>query len=437
MVLRTLHFTNAWHAASGGIGTFYRALLDTANRAGWHARLVVPSEATRFEPVGASAGIYHISAPRAPFSPEYRVLYPHTYLLPNSPIREVLGREQPHLVEICDKFTLSFLGGLLRTGHFQKIAGRPAVVGLSCERVDETLAAYAGAGVFARRFGEAFMKCLYFPLFDHHVAVSRHVARELEPASRGHKVGRGVWIRGMGVDAQRFHPRRRNSEVRAELLSLASAPGDTMLLLYAGRLAPEKNLPLLRDLMTELGAGYRLLIAGNGPMRDEFLADCNRRVPGLVTYLGHVSDRDRLADLMANASAFLHPNPNEPYGIAPLEAMAAGVPLIAPDSGGVVTYANSDNAWIVPAISREFASAVRLVRDDPNARERKLQCARATAERLDWPEVSAGFMTLYSDIYERVRSPLSEGTEEPAFFSTPGNWLGWEISTRDSTVESQ
>ncbi len=44
----------------------------------------------------------------------------------------------------------------------------------------------------------------------------------------------------------------------------------------------------------------------------------------MVTYLGHEADRRRLADLYANVDVFLHPNPREPFGIAPLEAMASG-----------------------------------------------------------------------------------------------------------------
>jgi alpha-1,6-mannosyltransferase len=438
MTLRTLHFTNAWHASSGGIGTFYRALLRTADETGWQARLVVPSDATRFESTGSVTGIYHVRAPRAPFSPAYRVLYPHTYLLPNSPILQILAAERPHLVEICDKYTLPYLGGLLRVGALGKAAGRPAVVALSCERADETLAVYSGAGVLARMFAPAYMKYLYFPLSDHHIAVSRHVAEELEPASRGHKVSRGVWIRGMGVDAGHFHPRRKNAAIRRELATQAGASEDAVLLLYAGRLAPEKNLPLLLRLLTALRTSpgeYKLLIAGNGPSQEWFLKEGRRLHGGAVVYLGHIAARDRLADLMANVDVFVHPNPGEPYGIAPLEAMAGGTPLVAPDSGGVCTYANPDNAWLVPATGGAFALAVWSILHDPAERERRTQRARATAERLHWPEVCAAFHSLYQDLRARIRGS-GETLTEPAFYSTPGNWLGRETASETSSGEN-
>ena len=66
--LKTLHLTNAWHAESGGICTFYRALFDAANRKGFAMRLVVPAHRTRIEKVGDYGLIYHLKAPLASLS---------------------------------------------------------------------------------------------------------------------------------------------------------------------------------------------------------------------------------------------------------------------------------------------------------------------------------------------------------------------------------
>jgi alpha-1,6-mannosyltransferase len=438
MVLRTLHLTNAWHASSGGIGTFYRALLEAANRTGWQARLVVPSAESRFEPVGRFAGIYHVRAPRAPFSPEYRVLYPNQYLLDRSPIREILRKEQPHVVEFADKYTLPYLAGLLRIGTIDGLNQLPAVVGLSCERMDETLSAYTPFGTASRMFSRVYMKCLYFPQFDHHVAVSRHAANELETASRGHKVSRGVWIRPMGVDTQRFRPERRSHAAQQALQARVGASPETALLFYAGRLAPEKNLRLLLDtvyLLRHTGA-YKLLIAGSGPEQDKFFAEANQRMPGSVVHLGHESDRDRLASLYANVDAFLHPNPREPFGIAPLEAMACATPLVAPSSGGVTTYANSENAWLVEPSAEAFAGAVREIMKDPAERRRRTLGARATALRYGWPAACENFHALYWNLWQRTSGLMgpeaSPGNLEPAFYSTHGNWLGFEVLTEAS-----
>ncbi len=424
MVLKTLHVTNAWHPSSGGIGTFYHALLESANRIGWQMRLVVPSDRDGVEDVGAFGKIHHVRAPRAPIHPEYRVLYPQSYLPPNSPIRRILREEQPHVVEVNDKHTLPYLAGLLRIGKIAEMRSRPAVVGLSCERLDRTLQSYSGSGRATRWFGRGFMKCIYYPQFDHHIAVSRDVAEELEIASRGHKVTRGVWIRGMGVDTDRFRPERRSPEVRRTLLTKAGAGPDAMLLLYAGRLAPEKNLGLLLDTLAYLkDLDCTLLVAGDGPSRPEFL----RLAQGRVVYLDHERDRDRLADLFANVDAFLHPNPAEPFGIAPLEAMAAGTPLVAPDSGGVTAYAHDGNAWLSEPTGAAFAQSILEIRGNPHMRAARTLAARETALRHGWPQVCGSFHDLYRNLYSRT---VGEPTEiEPAFYSTPGNWLGMEYAS--------
>lgn len=428
-MLTSLHFTNAWHANSGGIGTFYRALLAEAEREGWQAKLVVPGAETRYEAWGRCTGVHYVRAPRAPFSPEYRILYPHTYLLPGSPIRRILRQERPGIVEVCDKYTLLYLAGLLRVNGIRAAGDPPVVVGLSCERMDENVAAYAAAGSTAMRLVRAYMKCLYFPQFDHHIAVSRHAASELEIASRGHKVTRGVWIRGMGVDTVRFTPERKSEEKRRAIAARYGVNAEATLLLYAGRLAPEKNLGLLLNTMDRLDADrFQLLIAGDGPLRYEFLAEAETRFPGGVVYLGHVGDREHLADLFANVDAFLHPNPAEPFGIAPLEAMAAGAPLVAPDTGGVTAYANVGNAWVTRPTGECFAAAVKHITGDAAAHLERTRRARSTAEHLNWPSTCRGFLDLYRSLHDRHRKRSTTPQMEPAFYSTPGNWLGLEIS---------
>ncbi len=75
--------------------------------------------------------------------------------------------------------------------------------------------------------------------------------------------------------------------------------------------------------------------------------------------LGQINDTETLANLFANCDAFVHPNPREPFGITPLEAMASGLPVVAPNSGGVLSYANSENAWLSEPTAECFSEAIR------------------------------------------------------------------------------
>jgi glycosyltransferase involved in cell wall biosynthesis len=232
----------------------------------------------------------------------------------------------------------------------------------------------------------------------------------------------------MGVDVARFTPERRSEALRARLLG-----GDArLLLLYAGRLAPEKNLGLLLDLLEQLPRDMgKLLVAGDGPLRQEFLDAASARVPGSVVFMGHERDRDALADLFASVDAFLHPNPREPFGIAPLEAMAAGTPLVAPNSGGVTSYAHEGNAWLSEPTGMAFAASVLDILQSPQKRILRTVAARETALRFGWPAVCAEFHALYQDLYARTQVRVTH--LEPAFYSTPGNWLGLETTSVTSS----
>lgn len=118
--------------------------------------------------------------------------------------------------------------------------------------MDENVAAYVTHRKIGQRFCRWYMKWLYFPMFDHHITVSEHTAEELTGASHGHRVRRGIWIAPMGVDCDRFTPDRRSAAFRNRLLELTGGARDATVLLYAGRLAPEKNLLLLIETATRL-----------------------------------------------------------------------------------------------------------------------------------------------------------------------------------------
>ncbi|MGA3295540.1 MAG: glycosyltransferase [Candidatus Acidiferrales bacterium] len=427
MRLKTLHLTNSWHETSGGIATFYRALMDAANRRGHSIRLVVPGEDDRVEETGEFGRIYHVKAPRARFNSQYRMIYPRQFLPAGSSLQRILAAERPDLVEICDKYTLNYLGALLRRGLLRTLDFRPIVVGLSCERMDDNFRTYVGRIPFARRFCAAYMRWIYFPFFDHHIANSAYTAEELRAASQGQMVPRNIWIRPMGIDLRHLSPARRSREARRQLQQKCGGSDESVFLLYAGRLAPEKNLPLLFDLVMRLakhaGRDYRLVVAGDGMERRRWEEFCQKHVPGRASFLGHIKKSDELADLTANADVFVHPNPHEPFGIAPLEAMASGLPLVAPDSGGVTSYATPENSWLARPDERSFASAVEAVLENEAERNRRVHNALQTAEQYRWETVAALFLDLYGELHGAAMTQ-SEMLPLPAFRSTPAEGLG-------------
>src|SRR5262249_17618249 len=141
-------------------------------------------------------------------------------------------QERPDVVECCDKYTLTYLAALLRIRRLGIPNYRPAVVGLTCERMDENMSSYVSPGRLAHAFCRLYMRHLYFPMFDHHIAVSAHTAAELDHASLGHRVRRGVWVRPMGADCRLFSPFRRSEPARQWVESRWGTSEGTTLLLY-------------------------------------------------------------------------------------------------------------------------------------------------------------------------------------------------------------
>jgi glycosyltransferase involved in cell wall biosynthesis len=413
MTIKTLHITNSYHPASGGIRTFYNALLDAANAHRRCVRLVVPGAETSVEEIGEFGRIYHVAAPRAPLiDSRYRWMLPHLYAWRyDSPLRRIFAIEHPDLVEVCDKFWLLYLSGVLRRGW---IAGVPVpvIVGLTCERLDDNMRTYISSGRIAQFVCEHYMRRCFVPRFDFHIAASDYIAAEVRPLLPDRLRDR-LHVCPMGVDYAALSARSDTSVLRQDLLRAFGvrppSGKQTLLLLYAGRLSKEKNLPLLPAILAHLAADayvdYRLVIAGDGPFAAELRNSLESLAPARFLFLGH-RNREELVALYHAADIFVHPNPREPFGIAPLEAMAAGLPLVAPASGGVLSYANGENAWLAENTPASFADAIRSVHLDPGARSSRVDKARATAAQFSWGRVTASYFHLYDRFHEYL---LREG----------------------------
>jgi glycosyltransferase involved in cell wall biosynthesis len=83
--------------------------------------------------------------------------------------------------------------------------------------------------------------------------------------------------------------------------------------------------------------------------------------------------------------------------------MAAGLPVVLPAAGGVLSYAEPDNAWIAAPTARGFAEIVKQAFSQPDLRQAKAVRARAKAEDLAWPRVAARFFELFDQIAKSER----------------------------------
>jgi alpha-1,6-mannosyltransferase len=401
----TLHLTNAYHPSSGGIRRFYEALLDAAGKLGRRMTLVVPGAVDGLERPSATTAVYTVRSPRSPvFDRRYRLMPPHKYLLRrNGPLRDILRAAKPDVVEVNDKYTLCYLAGVLRKGWWHDVP-RPVLVGHSSERMDDGFTQQLSGGPLARAFCRWFIRTVYGPLFDYHVANSAYTAGELTAALPPWRAGH-VHVLPMGIDTACFRPGRRDPALRRDLLSRLGADPEAVLLLYAGRLSPEKGVMALVDMLRVLDGrprDYRLVVIGEGPLRKALERQAAALSRPRLLLWGHVEAPHELARLVASADVFVHPNAREPFGIGPLEAMAAGTRVVVPARGGVLSYASGTTNWLAVPTAAGLAAAVeRAASESPDAAAARVEAARARAEQFAWPAVVARWFDLYDTLHEQ------------------------------------
>lgn len=166
----------------------------------------------------------------------------------------------------------------------------------------------------------------------------------------------------LGVEACVFAGAAPDAALRGRLLD-----GRRFLLLYAGRLSSEKRVELLPQALALLGEDFTLAVAGSGAARSTLVREALRRdVLERIRFLGHVRDRDELATLMATADCFVHPTPWEPFGLAPLEALAAGCRVVAADSPGPrLTIGGRGGVLVAPDDPAALAAGIRRALRSP------------------------------------------------------------------------
>ena len=248
---------------------------------------------------------------------------PYRFMLATRSTSRIVAHERPDVIEVGSAWCAPWLIHLARRrldvpavwfyhSNFPRIiAPRPKSAGWLRR------AASAAAWRYVRRLAG---------LVQTTIAPSETVLKQLQ-----HEGVRNVVSVPLGVDLERFHPRRRMhaTETRKKF----GLP-DGVLAVYVGRIAGEKDLDvLLRGwIQVERTTGARLVIVGDGPARG---ALANAPGGDRAIWLPFQHDRDLLADLYAAVNLYVAPGPAETFGLASLEALASGNPVLSVNQGGV------------------------------------------------------------------------------------------------------
>jgi phosphatidylinositol alpha 1,6-mannosyltransferase len=211
--------------------------------------------------------------------------------------------------------------------------------------------------------------------------VHNSAARTLVPSTESaaaldaHGVQR-VFMWRRGVDDVRFHPRHRSAGLRRAL-----APNGEVLVGFVGRLAVEKQVDLLAD--ASRLPGVRLVVVGDGPAT----AALRKCLPDAV--FAGVRHGAQLARLYASMDIFAHTGPYETFGQAVQEAMASGLPVVAPNAGGPRDLVDHDRTgYLVPPFEAAgFTAAIAELAADATRRLLFGSAGRLAIEGRSWSAV--------------------------------------------------
>jgi phosphatidylinositol alpha 1,6-mannosyltransferase len=198
-----------------------------------------------------------------------------------------------------------------------------------------------------------------------------------------------VALWGRGVDLERFSPTHRDPAIRR---ALSSGDHGSVLVGYVGRLAPEKQVGRL-GAVSRL-PGVKLIIVGDGPDR----AALERRIPD-AAFLGLCHGAE-LGAIYAALDIFVHTGLDETFCQSVQEALASGVPVVAPASGGpidLVQHGRNGFLWN-PAAPESLVGAVSELVQSPVLRTRLGMHARTSVLSRPWSALAGELVEHYHSV---------------------------------------
>ncbi|WP_030620064.1 glycosyltransferase family 4 protein [Streptomyces achromogenes] len=343
---------------------------------GHHPLVVAPAPAPGTGPdADAPCEVIRVPSLPLPGYPQVRVA------LPSRRLAAALVAHRPDVVHLAGPFVLGVRG--------MAAAARLGIPAVAVYQTD--LAGYARTYMGA---GEA---AAWRRIRSVHAAADRTLAPSSAARSdlEEHGVPRvALWPRG--VDTVRFRPDRRD-----EVLRRALAPHGERIVGYVGRLAPEKHVELLSGVCGL--PGVRVVVVGDGPSRGQ-LAEA---LPGAV-FLGRRTGGE-LARIFASLDLFVHTGPFETFCQTVQEAMASGVPVVAPAAGGPLDLVAHGRTGLLvpPGDATAVQEAVRALAADPARRAAYGAAARASVEGRTWAAVGDQLIDHYDQVLAARRTAVA------------------------------
>ena len=366
--MRIALFTETFLPKVDGIVTRLRHTIEHLERNGDRVLVVAPEGGLR-EYKGAQ--IFGVSGIPLPLYPELKIA------LPRPAIGKALEEFQPDLIHIVNPAVLGWAGL-----YFSKALNLPLIASY-----------HTHLPQYLQHYGLAPLEGVLWELLK---AVHNQALLNLctSTAMVDELTDRGIqrcqlWQRG--VDTETFQPTLASDAMRDRL---SQGHPEAPLLLYVGRVSAEKQIEDIKPVLEAIPTA-RLAIVGDGPNR----SNLEKHFAGTATHFVGYLQGIELATAYASADAFIFPSRTETLGLVLLEAMAAGCPVVAAASGGIVDIVtDSVNGYLFdPRDPNGAIAATQRLLEARSEREQLRQNARAEAERWSWSAATKQLQGYYAD----------------------------------------
>ena len=381
-MLRICDFNTFYSPKGGGIRQYHERKLDFfSSRNDASYALIVLGDEDRLDRFGR-ARRYTVRGGRLPQASDYR------WTANTGKLRRIFRAEMPHVIEVGAPYLSPWLVRLAARHIRARLVGfwhadypstyvAPALV-----RLGEK------AAVMGERLAWRYA-ALTFGAFDATFAASQHIVDELTK----HGIG-PVYRTPLGVDSTQYAP--KPAQPAPSALSRRSV-------LYVGRLSAEKGVSVLCDAYRKLlkqHPGLGLTFIGEGPLAPMIhrLEDIHTQ----VEWLGYVDDRDRIAELMAEADVVVTPGGHETFSLTTIEALSCGTPVVCADQGaacelvkasGVGSLFQTQNA---DDLARSIDSVLSL--SPAERQEARTKARQYVLENHQWDAVLEHLLNCYQQV---------------------------------------
>jgi alpha-1,6-mannosyltransferase len=381
--MKVCDLTQFYSPFSGGVKRYLEEKRKYAITHGHEHLLIVPGKHTE-KIENPSDRVYFVASPLVSRTSRYRAL------LNLGAVEEILEREMPQVIESSDPYQVAWKAIASGEGLHIPVTG-----------------------FYHSHFPEAYLRTTMKYLGETATNVMMEVARNYVRSLYNHFRATFVSSAGLadllsdwgvqnvvlcelGVDIRVFEPAADKFETRKQF----GISSGQIVLLYVGRLAPEKNVKTLLQAFAQLNnqcpGRFHAFIVGDGFYRDDVIE--LQKTTRSVTWMRYCSDQLKLARLYRAADLFVHPGVQETFGLVALESQACGTPVVGIHGSYMDRIIFADQSHWAKENTPESLAAAVLTMSNTDLAKAGLEASHRVARRYSWQTVFDRMFDIYGKL---------------------------------------